>query len=171
MSAALRRAPLRLALLVLPATPTAAQTASQPYPAAFADDITVTATGVATQAVEVPMPTTVITKQEMEDAQTENVAELLKRVPGLTVMRSGDEGKVASVFTRGTESDQTLVLFDGVRLNSPYVGGYDLGLLTTSGFERVEVARGPYSALWGADAIGGVINMIPRTGLGGFSAS
>ena len=87
------------------------------------------------------------------------------------MLRSGDEGKVASVFTRGTESDQTLVLFDGVRLNSPYVGGYDVGLLTTSGIERVEVARGPYSALWGADAIGGVINVIPRVGLGGFSAT
>jgi TonB-dependent vitamin B12 receptor len=158
-------------VLVLSVLPAAAQTAVPPYPAAFADNITVTATGIATQAFEVPVPTTVISKKEMDDSQSENVAELLKRVPGLTVMRSGDEGKVASVFTRGTESDQTLVLFDGVRLNSPYVGGYDLGLLATSGLERVEVARGPYSALWGADAIGGVVNVIPRVGLGGFSAT
>ena len=158
-------------LALAAAAPAAAQTAAATYPAAFADDITVTATGLVTEAIEVPVPTTVISKQELEDAQAENVADVLRRVPGLTVVRSGDEGKVASVFTRGTESDQTLVLFDGIRLNSPYVGGYDLGLLTTSGIERVEVARGPYSALWGADAIGGVINVIPRVGLDGFSAT
>jgi vitamin B12 transporter len=153
--------PVRVASLLLAlaaVTPAAAQTSGGSYPASFADDITVTATGIATEAIEVPVPTTVISKQEMEDSQAENVADLLRRVPGLTVLRSGDEGKVASVFTRGTESDQTAILFDGVRLNSPYVGGYDVGLLTTSGIERVEVARGPYSALWGADAIGGVIN-------------
>jgi len=172
MSALLRPALATSLLLALSAvTPAAAQTSSGSYPASFADNITVTATGIATEAIEVPVPTTVITKQEMEDSQAENVADLLRRVPGLTVLRSGDEGKVASVFTRGTESDQTAILFDGVRLNSPYVGGYDLSLLTTSGIERVEVARGPYSALWGADAIGGVINVIPRVGLGGFSAT
>lgn len=172
MPIALRPAFAASTLLVLATvTPAAAQTSSGSYAGSFADDITVTATGIVTDAIEVPVPTTVITKQEMEDAQAENVADLLRRVPGLTVLRSGDEGKVASVFTRGTESDQTLVLFDGVRLNSPYVGGYDVGLLTTSGIERVEVARGPYSALWGADAIGGVINVIPRVGLGGFSAT
>jgi len=158
-------------LALAAAAPAAAQTAAASYPAAFADDITVTATGLVTEAIEVPVPTTVISKQELEDAQAENIADVLRRVPGLTVVRSGDEGKVASVFTRGTESDQTLVLFDGIRLNSPYVGGYDLGLLTTSGIERVEVARGPYSALWGADAIGGVINVIPQVGGGGFSAT
>jgi TonB-dependent vitamin B12 receptor len=160
-----------LTTVVAAATPAAAQSSAGSYPAAFADDITVTATGVATEAIEVPVPTTVISKEEMEDSQSENVSDLLRRVPGLTVLRSGDEGKVASVFTRGTESDQTLVMFDGVRLNSPYVGGYDLSLLTTSGIERVEVARGPYSALWGADAIGGVINVIPRIGVDGFSAT
>ena len=172
MPASLRTAvavPLLIALAA--AAPAAAQTAAGSYPAAFTDDITVTATGLLTEAIEVPVPTTVISKQELEDAQAENVADVLRRVPGLAVVRSGDEGKVASVFTRGTESDQTLVLFDGVRLNSPYVGGYDLSLLTTSGIERVEVARGPYSALWGADAIGGVINVIPQVGGGGFSAT
>ncbi len=130
----------------------------------FTSEITVTATGVATETEEVPAPTTVITREEMDDAQVESVADLLARVPGLTVLRSGDEGKQTSLFTRGTNSNQTLVLFDGVRLNSPYLGGYDLSLLTTAGLERIEVARGPYSALWGADAIGGVVNMVPQLG-------
>jgi vitamin B12 transporter len=157
--------------IIIAAATVAAQTAAGSLPPTFADDITVTATGIATEAVEVPVPTTVISQEEIEDSQAENAAELLKRVPGLTVVRSGDEGKVASVFTRGTESDQTLILFDGVRLNSPYFSGYDMSLLTTSGIERVEVARGPYSALWGADAIGGAINLIPRIGRGGVDAT
>ncbi len=128
----------------------------------FESEITVTATGVESDTQEVPAPTTVITREEMDDSQVENAADVLRRVPGVTVARSGDEGKQTSVFTRGTNSNQTLVLFDGVRLNSPYIGGYDLSLLTTAGLDRIEVARGPYSALWGADAVGGVVNVIPQ---------
>ncbi len=157
-------------------SPTAARVYAQSYPTynapvSFKEEITVTATGEETDAKDVPVPTTVISRAEMDDAQLENVADILRRVPGMTIMRSGNEGKVTSAFTRGTNSAQTLVLFDGVRLNSPYVGGYDLSLLTTSGLERVEVARGPYSALWGADAIGGVLNAIPRIGHPGFNAT
>jgi outer membrane cobalamin receptor len=140
-----------------------------PMPTTFKQEITVTATGDAVETKDIPLPTTVISRQEMDDAQKENVANLLRRVPGLTIMQSGDEGKVTSMFTRGTNSNQTLVMFDGVRLNSPYLGGYDLSLLTTSGLERIEVARGPYSALWGADAIGGVLNVVPRAGASGFN--
>jgi TonB-dependent vitamin B12 receptor len=144
-----------------------AQTASpytyNPQPTqVFESEITVTTTGVAADTQEVPAPTTVISRAEMDDSQADNAADLLRRVPGVTVARAGDEGKQASVFTRGTNSNQTLVLFDGVRLNSPYLGGYDLSLLTTAGLDRIEVARGPYSALWGADAVGGVINVIPQ---------
>jgi outer membrane cobalamin receptor len=128
----------------------------------FESEITVTATGTETETEQVPAPTTVVSREEIEDAQVENVADLLRRVPGVTVMGSGDEGKQTSVFTRGTNSNQTLVLFDGVRLNSAYFGGYDASLLSTSGLDRIEVARGPYSALWGADAVGGVINLIPQ---------
>jgi TonB-dependent vitamin B12 receptor len=128
----------------------------------FESEVTVTATGVAADTQEVPAPTTIISREEMNDSQADNAADVLRRVPGLTVARGGDEGKQTSVFTRGTNSNQTLVMFDGVRLNSPYLGGYDLSLLTTAGLDRIEVARGPYSALWGADAVGGVINVIPQ---------
>jgi outer membrane cobalamin receptor len=137
----------------------------------FSSEITVTATGVATETEDVPTPTTIIDREEMDDAQAENVADVLRRVPGLTVLRSGDEGKQTSIFTRGTNSNQTLVLYDGVRLNSPYLGGYDLSLLPTSGLERIEVARGPYSALRGADAVGGVVNVIPQRGRNRTAAS
>lgn len=140
-------------------------------PAVFADRITVTATGSEEPVDEVPLPVTVIDREEIEATQEESLADLLRRVPGLTVMRSGGEGAVTSVFTRGTESDHTLVMLDGVRLNSPYFAGYDWSLLPTAGIGRVEVARGPFSALWGADALGGVVNVVPARAGSGLTAS
>jgi vitamin B12 transporter len=135
----------------------------------FTGEVTVTATGVETEVEEAPTAVTVITRDEIDDAQAGSVAEMLRRVPGLTVVGSGDQGKVTSVFTRGTGSTQTLVMLDGVRLNSPYFGGFDWSRLSTAGLRRVEVARGPYSALWGADAVGGVINLIPERSRSGFN--
>jgi len=134
----------------------------------FGSEITVTATGVESEVDDAPVATTVITRKQMDDAQSASVTELLRRVPGLSVVQSGSDGSLTSTFTRGTNSNHTLVLFEGVRLNSPYFGGYDWSLPTTTALERVEVARGPYSALWGSDAVGGVINMIPQRRSGGF---
>ncbi len=128
----------------------------------FGDEITVTATGVAETVDEVPVAVTVIDRDEIDDAQADTVAALLTRVPGVTVMQSGSPGGVTSLFLRGTESDHTLVLFDGVRLNSPFFSGYDWSQMSMAGVEQVEIARGPYSALWGSDAVGGVVNLIPR---------
>ncbi len=135
----------------------------------FTGEVTVTATGVETDVEEAPTAVTVITRDEIDDAQATSVADMLRRVPGLTVLSSGDEGKLASVFTRGTGSNQTLVMLDGVRLNSPYFGGFDWSRLSTAGLRQVEVVRGPYSALWGADAVGGVINLIPARSRSGFN--
>jgi outer membrane cobalamin receptor len=134
----------------------------------FGSEITVTATGVETEVDEVPVATTVITRAQMDDLQSPSVTDVLRRVPGLSVAQTGTEGLLTSVFTRGTNSNHTLVLFEGVRLNSPYFGGYDWALPTTTALERVEVARGPYSALWGSDAVGGVINLIPQRRSSGF---
>lgn len=139
--------------------------------ASFEGQITVTATGSEEVVDEVPLAVTVIDREEIEATQEESVAEMLRLVPGLTVMRAGGDGSATSLFTRGTDSDHTLALFDGVRLNSPYFGGYDWSQLPTFGLERIEVARGPFSALWGADAIGGVVNVVPMRGSDGLSAS
>jgi vitamin B12 transporter len=165
--------PLALAIpaaLILASSAAQAQYNQPPIPQkpSFGTEITVTATGVETEVDEVPVATTVITRKQMDDAQVESVTELLRRVPGLSVARSGDVGSVTSVFTRGTNSNHTLVLFEGIRLNSPYFGGYDWSLPTTTALERIEVARGPYSALWGSDAVGGVINLIPQRHAGSF---
>jgi len=137
----------------------------------FHDEVTVTATGHTTAVDDVPAAVTVIRRRQIDDSQSTTVADLLRRTPGLTVLRSGGPGTATSLFTRGTESDHTLVLFDGVRLNSPYFGGYDWSQLPTAGIDRIEVVRGPFSSLWGADAVGGVVNLIPEHGSGGPSGT
>lgn len=155
---------IALLVVLLTGIPADAQVIpQQPQPETeFGSEITVTATGVESEVSEVPVATTVITRKQMDDTQAASVTEVLRRVPGVSVAQSGNAGALTSVFTRGTNSNHTLVLYDGVRLNSPYYGGYDWSLPTTTSLERIEVARGPYSALWGADAVGGVINLIPH---------
>src|SRR5262249_29077952 len=112
---------------------------------------------------------TVITRQEIEKKEAVVVSDVLRTVPGLDVVQSGTPGSVTSLFTRGTNSTQTLVLVDGVRLNSPYFGCYDWSALTTENTERIEVVRGPLSALYGSDAIGGVVQIFTRPGSEGVS--
>jgi len=159
-------------LLVLTALPATAQYQTRP-PAppkpSFSDEVTVTATGIETEVDEAPTAVTVVTRDEMDDAQADRVVDMLRRVPGLAVVGSGDAGKLTSVFTRGTGSNQTLVMLDGVRLNSAFFGGFDWSRLSTAGLRQAEVVRGPYSALWGADAVGGVINLRPQRAEGGFN--
>jgi vitamin B12 transporter len=143
-------------------------TQQAPVPPSFSDELTVTATGVETEVDEAPTAVTVVTRDEIDDAQADRVVDMLRRVPGLSVVGSGDEGKLTSVFTRGTASNQTLVMLDGVRLNSTFFGGFDWSRLGTAGLGQAEIVRGPYSALWGADAVGGVINLRSRRARDGF---
>ena len=84
-------------------------------------------------------------------------------MPGLTVQQSGGPGSLTSLFLRGGESDHTLVLIDGVRANA-FGGGIDLSQVPLADVDRIEVVRGPQSALYGADAIGGVVQIITRSG-------
>ena len=83
-------------------------------------------------------------------------------MPGLDVVQSGSRGKAASIFLRGTNSSHTLVLWNGVELNDPNLGGFDWSTLALDGVERVEVVRGPYSALYGSSAVGGVVQLVTR---------
>jgi outer membrane cobalamin receptor len=123
---------------------------------------------VSAAQVEVPLTraaasVTVIPAAELRAEQIETVADALRSVPGLTVSRNGGRGGVTSVFPRGGESDYTLVLVDGIKVNA-FGGGYDFSTLSSAGVERVEVVRGPESALFGADAIGGVVQVVTRRG-------
>ncbi|MEO7135333.1 MAG: TonB-dependent receptor, partial [Vicinamibacterales bacterium] len=110
-----------------------------------------------------PDSVTVITGREIEAKQQFTLASALRSVPGLTLQQNGGPGTVTSLFTRGGESDFTLVMVDGVRANS-FGGGLDLSQLPLQDVERIEVLRGPQSALYGSDAIGGVIQIITRSG-------
>ena len=84
-----------------------------------------TATSLPEEEKEVGSAITVITREEIEKSGRTLVSELLRSVPGLDVVQSGTPGSLTSLFTRGTNSTQTLVLVDGVRMNSPYFPGYD----------------------------------------------
>jgi vitamin B12 transporter len=111
---------------------------------------------------------TVIGREEIERRGWQTLPELLREVPGVHVAQSGGPGKQTSVFTRGTESDHTLVLLDGMKISDPSNPGgtFDPAHFLLKDVERVEIVRGPQGSLWGADALGGVIHIVTRRGEG-----
>jgi len=122
--------------------------------------IIVTASELPETIESTPASVTVITKKDIEAQAARDVADVLREVPGLSVSRTGSLGKTTSVFVRGASSKQVLVLWNGVEINDPYFSGYNWGQFSTVGVQRIEVARGPFSSLYGADAVGGVVNII-----------
>ncbi|MFN3989399.1 MAG: TonB-dependent receptor plug domain-containing protein [Erythrobacter sp.] len=130
-----------------------------------AREIIVTAANRTETALDkVGQTVSVIGLAEITRRQTQNVADILRTVPGVTIARNGTIGGVTSVFIRGAESDQTVALIDGVKLNDPSSvnGGFNFGNLMTGNIERIEVLRGSQSVLWGSQAIAGVVNMVTR---------
>ncbi len=110
---------------------------------------------------------TVFTRADIDRLQPVNVADLLGRVPGVQdSQQSGGRGSTTGVFIRGTKTAQTLVLIDGVRVGSASSGGASLQHLNLEQIERVEVLRGARSAVYGSDAIGGVIQIFTRRSAG-----
>jgi outer membrane cobalamin receptor len=123
---------------------------------------------VSAAQVEIPLSTvsssvTVITGQDLERHQVESVAEALRTVPGLTVTSTGGRGAQTSVFPRGGESDYSLVFVDGIEAND-FGGGFDFAHLPVANIERIEIVRGPQSALYGSNAIGSVIRIVTKRG-------
>lgn len=129
-----------------------------------AGDIVVTASRTPRAIAATGESVTVIGLAEIETRQSNTVVDLLRTVPGVTFARNGGIGGTASVFIRGAESDQTVALIDGIRLNDPASpgGGFNFGNLLTGNIARIEVVRGSQSVIWGSQAIGGVVNMITR---------
>lgn len=127
----------------------------------------VTATRMATPSHAVGSAMTVITGEELARRQIRFVADALRRVPGVSINRSGGSGSFTDLRLRGAESNQTTVLVDGVEVNDPALGSrFDFGGLLVGDIDRIEILRGPQSALYGSDAIGGVVNIITRRGKG-----
>ena len=135
--------------------------------------VVVTANRVPTPASEVGSSVSVITSEDLDHEQVPLVSDALRYVPSVNVTRSGGPGQITSVFTRGADSDHTLVLIDGIQANDPTspTGAFDFSTLTVNDIDQIEVIRGPQSTLWGSNAIGGVINIITKRGegpLGGY---
>lgn len=130
----------------------------------YSDTVVVTASLEEEETGDLPVSVSVVSAEEIEARQGTRVLELLRTVPGLDLVQQGSPGKFTSVFLRGTNSSQTLVLWNGIPLNDPSFGGFDWAFLDTAGIERVEVVRGPVSALYGSEAIGGVIQVLTDDG-------
>lgn len=106
-------------------------------------------------------PTTVVTREEIDRWQSKSVTDVMRRLPGVDIAQSGGQGQASSLFIRGTESRHVLVLIDGIRLNQAGISGSsDLSQIPISLVQRIEYVRGARSAVYGSDAIGGVVNII-----------
>lgn len=129
------------------------------------DPVVVTATRMAEPLSEVSASVAVVTAEQIAARGATRLDEVLQDVVGLHVVSSGSAGSLSSASIRGSEASQVLVLIDGVRLNSPQNGQFDLNQLPVAlkEIERIEVLRGAASALYGSNALGGVINIITRS--------
>jgi len=153
-----------------------ASTALSFAPAASAQDedieeFVVTAGRRVQPVSEVAKSISVMSAAELERRQYQYVVDALQSLPGVAINQNGTFGGVATVTIRGGSSDQTVILIDGVQVNDPSSpgGGFDFSTLDPNGIERIEVLRGPQAVLYGSDAIGGVINIITKSGEEGFA--
>ena len=145
-------------------SPAIAQQAPRPDAAVepAQDDVVVTANRAPTEIDRVAASVTLLDKAAIDRNQDIGVADLLLRTPGVSLSRNGGYGTNTSLRIRGAETDQTVVVIDGVKLNDPSSagGGYNFANLLVGDAARIEVLRGPQSILWGSQAIGGVVNIV-----------
>ncbi|MFP4494361.1 MAG: TonB-dependent vitamin B12 receptor [Halochromatium sp.] len=161
----LPRVPILLRALpwTLPwALPWAAPLQAQVEAIARLDPIVVTATRTAQTADETLAAVTVIDRAEIERRQSKTMTDILRGLPGVAFSSNGGLGAATSLFLRGTESDHTLVLIDGIQVGSATTGAAPWENIPVERIERVEVVRGPRSSLYGSEAIGGVIQILTR---------
>jgi vitamin B12 transporter len=138
-----------------------------PRPDAAADpedqsSIIVTATRVPTKIDQLASSITVLDKAAIDRNQDLTVSDMIVRTPGISLSRNGGYGTATQLRIRGAETDQTVVVIDGVKLNDPSSagGGYNFANLLVGDAARIEILRGPQSILWGSQAIGGVVNIV-----------
>lgn len=128
--------------------------------------VVVTASRQPSRVQDLLADVTVINREQLDEAGHSSVAEVLARQPGIQVASNGGEGKTTSLFIRGANPNQTLLLIDGLRAGSATTGYPSLDSLPLSQIDHIEIVRGPASALYGADAIGGVIQIFTKKGSG-----
>jgi vitamin B12 transporter len=139
--------------------------AQEPADTARLEPVVVTANRMATPAAEVTAAVSVVDGRDLEARGISTVADALRDVVAVNVVRNGSYGGVTSAFVRGGEGDYVKVLVDGVPINEPG-GAIDLAHLTTDNVERIEIVRGPVSVLYGSDAVSGVVQIFTRRGSG-----
>lgn len=154
---------IALAVALLPAAEVFAAELTREEALKLSDTV-VSANREPQQRSQTAAATTVFNRQDIERLQVRSVVELLERVPGLSITRSGGAGNLHSIFLRGTSATQTLVLVDGQRIASAFSGTNSFEFLSPDQIERIEVVRGARSALYGSDAIGGVVQIFTRQG-------
>jgi vitamin B12 transporter len=128
--------------------------------------IVVTATRMATPLSEIGTSVSVVSNKLMQSQQIRDVTPALREVPGVQVAQLGSPGTTADVSIRGATPAETLIMIDGVPVNDSATSSFDISRLTTDDLDRIEVVRGSGGALYGSQAIGGVVNMISREGSG-----
>ncbi|MEO9735444.1 MAG: TonB-dependent receptor, partial [Lentilitoribacter sp.] len=129
------------------------------------EEVVVTAGRNPVAAEKVGRASTVLTAEELETSQVRYVADALRRMPGVAVSRTGSFGGFTQIRIRGSEANHVLVLIDGVEVAGTSSGEYDFGTLQMADIERIEVIRGPQSALYGSNAAAGVIQIITKGGV------
>jgi len=133
-------------------------------------DTVVTASRQVESRSESSAASTVFTRADIDRLQPNSVTDLLRRVPGLSITTNGGLGSLSGISLRGTNVTQTLVLIDGQRIASASAGQASLEFISVDQIERIEVIRGPRSAIYGSDAIGGVVQIFTRQGRDGLDA-
>ncbi|MGL6627073.1 TonB-dependent receptor domain-containing protein [Aeromonas jandaei] len=125
--------------------------------------LVITANRVEQPVSSVLAPVVVIDRAEIESRQVQSLPELLKTLPGVQIATLGGRGHISSLFIRGTNSNHSLVLMNGRPIAAMVAGTPDLSQIPLGNIERIEYIRGPRAAVYGSDAIGGVINLITKT--------
>ena len=151
-----RPAVLLATFLLLGAAPSLAEGPVKTEP------VVVTATRIEEKVSEQASSVSVVTREEIDLKHPSVAAEALQGIPGVVVQQSGSPGNLANIRIRGGDSNGTLVMIDGFPLNGPSNGQFDISSLPLEGFDRIEVVRGAQSALYGSNAMSGVVNFIPK---------
>ena len=131
------------------------------------EPVVVTATAYPQTINNTSLNTTIISQEVIKASHAQSLVELLKTVPGIYIDQLGSRGGISSVYMRGGDPNFTVVLLDGIKLNDPNNsrgGSFDFSTISTGNIERIEIVKGPLSALYGSDALSGVINIITKKG-------
>ncbi len=129
-------------------------------------EVLVTADRIEQSTGETTSDVVVIKGEDIKKANIEFVADALRQVPDINIVQNGGPGQIATMFLRGGDSTQTLVMIDGVKVKSTTFGAFDFSGLRVDDIERIEIVKGPQSTLYGSEAMSGVVNIITKKGTG-----